>query len=79
MQEVYIPAPEEGKSLKEVPIWQKYALTIPEASIYFHIGENKLRNIINENKNARFILWIGSRALIKRTEFEKFLDSQNAV
>ena len=28
----------------DVPIWEKYTLTIEEASKYFRIGENKLRN-----------------------------------
>lgn len=79
MQEIDVLEPTMGKKQREIPIWQKYALTLPEASAYFHIGTNKLYNIVNENKAARFVLWIGSRALIKRTEFEKFLDNQNTV
>ena len=31
--------------VKEVPIWEKYALTICEAALYFRIGETKLRQI----------------------------------
>lgn len=79
MQEVHIAEPTENENLGEIPLWQKYALTIPEASIYFHIGRNKLHNLIRENRNARFLLWVGCRALIKRNEFEKFLDTQNAI
>lgn len=79
MQEIHNAEPTEHEDLKEIPPWQKYALTIPEASIYFHIGINKLHKLINENKNARFLLWVGCRALIKRNEFEKFLDTQNAI
>ena len=30
-------------NLTDVPIWEKYTLTIEEASKYFRIGENKLR------------------------------------
>ena len=30
-------------SNNDVPIWEKYTLTIEEASKYFRIGENKLR------------------------------------
>ena len=33
----------------EIPIWRKYTLTVEEAAAYFRIGENKLRNLINEN------------------------------
>ena len=28
---------------KEVPIWEKYMLTVEEASKYFGIGEKKIR------------------------------------
>ena len=28
----------------EIPVWEKYTLTIEEASKYFRIGENKLRS-----------------------------------
>ena len=31
-----------------VPVWEKYMLTIEEASKYFGIGENKLRRIVDE-------------------------------
>ena len=33
----------------DVPIWEKYMLTIEEASKYFRIGENKLRKLADEN------------------------------
>ena len=29
-------------NITDVPIWEKYTLTIEEASKYFRIGENKL-------------------------------------
>lgn len=32
-------------NINDVPIWEKYTLTIEEASKYFHIGENKLRKL----------------------------------
>ena len=32
----------------DVPIWEKYTLTIEEASKYFRIGENKLRKLAEE-------------------------------
>ncbi len=32
-------------SNNDVPIWEKYTLTIEEASKYFRIGENKLRRL----------------------------------
>ena len=32
----------------DVPIWEKYTLTIEEASRYFRVGENKLRRLAEE-------------------------------
>ena len=29
----------------DIPVWEKYTLTIEEASKYFRIGENKLRRL----------------------------------
>ena len=57
-----------------IPIWEKYTLTVDEAAANFRIGENKLRKLINENTNADFILWNGSRPQIKRCLFEKYID-----
>ena len=33
----------------DVPIWEKYTLTIEEAAKYFRIGESKLRKLAEEN------------------------------
>ena len=30
----------------DIPIWERYTLTIEEASKYFRIGENKLRRLV---------------------------------
>ena len=45
----------------EIPIWRKYTLSVQEASKYFHIGDKKLRKLIDENPGADFILWNGTR------------------
>ena len=47
----------------QIPVWEKYTLSIEEAAEYFRIGENKLRNIINKDKFAEFILWNGMWSL----------------
>lgn len=39
-----------------IPVWKKYTLSIEEAAAYFRIGEHKLRNLINENKNADYLV-----------------------
>lgn len=63
----------------EIPIWEKYTLTIEEAAAYFRIGENKLRRLINENKDAEYIMWNGNRPQIKRAKFEKMIDTANTI
>jgi len=63
----------------EIPIWEKYTLTIREAAEYFHIGEKKMRQIVDENYNANFILMVGNRAMIKRKLFEQYIDVATTV
>lgn len=57
-----------------VPIWHKYTLTVGEAAEYFRIGENKLRRIIDEDKDADYLLWNGNRAQFKRIKFENYIN-----
>lgn len=63
----------------QVPIWEKYTLTVEEAAAYFRIGENKLRHLVNEHPDAEYILWNGNRPQIKRIMFGKMIDSINAI
>lgn len=63
----------------DIPIWERYTLTIEEASKYFRIGENKLRRLAEENKNANWLIMNGNRIQIKRKQFEKIIDTLDAV
>ena len=63
----------------EIPFWEKYVLSLEEASLYFHIGINRLRSLVSEHKNADWILWINTHANIKRKKFEQYIDSLNAL
>ncbi len=67
------------KELIEIPLWQKYTLTVEEASLYFRIGQAKLRRLINENEDADFILWNGNRPQIKRKQIEEIIDKLNVI
>ena len=49
----------------DIPVWEKYTLTIEEASKYFRIGENKLRRLAEENKDAGWFIMNGNRIQIK--------------
>ena len=63
----------------DIPIWERYTLTIEEASQYFRIGENKLRRLAEENKNANWLIMNGNRIQIKRKQFEKIIDTLDAI
>lgn len=63
----------------DIPIWERYTLTIEEASKYFRIGENKLRRLAEENKNANWLIMSGNRIQIKRKQFEKIIDTLDAI
>ena len=62
-----------------IPVWERYMLTITEASNYYHIGENKLRMIAEEHIKEDFIIMNGNRILFKRQKFEEFLDRATVV
>ena len=55
---------------KTVNIENKFLLTFTEASQYFNIGENKLRNMASLEQNPD---WNGYRRLIKRVRLEEIL------
>ena len=62
-----------------VPISEKYSLTIEESAAYFRIGENKLRRFVEENPNAKWVFMNGNRIQIKRKQFEKMLDEISTI
>ena len=61
-----------------VPIWEKANLSMEEAAAYFGIGINKLREMTNED-NCPFVPWNGSKRMIKRKAFEKFLEAAYSI
>lgn len=67
------------KNYFDIPVWRRYTLTIEEAAGYYHIGEGKLRMLIDQNPHEDFYVMNGNRALIKREKFERYLDQATAV
>ena len=66
-------------SYPDVPIWEKYTLTIEKAAKYFRIGEKKLRKLAEENPDANWLIMNGNRIQIKRRQFEKVIDSLDVI
>lgn len=58
---------------KLVPIWKKTLLTLEEAGAYTGIGQGKLREMTNA-ADCDFVVWIGSRRMLKRKQLEAYLD-----
>lgn len=66
------------KSVPPIPLCEKWLLTIPEASIYFGVGQNRLANLASQD-GCKFVVFVGNTKRIKRKKFEEFLDEQYAI
>ena len=62
----------------KIPITQKETLTIREAAAYTNIGMNKIASMLR-TPNCPFVLYVGTKRLVKRKEFEKFLANQLVI
>lgn len=68
----------EEHSKSKVPIWEKATMTLEEAAAYSSIGVHKLRAITN-NHDCPFVLWNGTRRLIKRKLFDQYLERSRVL
>ena len=63
----------------EVPLWHRYALTLTEADAFFGIGERKLQQIAEENKDSGIVNYNGVKLLYKREKLSEWLDETNTI
>lgn len=61
-----------------VPLWQKSNLTLDEAAVYSGIGKNRIRQL-SDDENCEFVLWVGTKRLIKRKQFDEFISKQYSI
>ena len=59
-------------SIGKVPIRLKMTLTAKEAAEYSNIGINKIDSMLR-SPNCPFVLFVGSKKLVKRKEFEQYI------
>lgn len=52
--------------MKEVPIWEKSNLTLEEAAAYLRT--------LTDNEHCQFVLWVGSKRLIKRRKLDEYTE-----
>lgn len=64
--------------MKEIPVNEKYTLSIKEAAAYFGIGIKKMRRLA-EDHTSSFAVLSGNRYLIIRTKFEEFLQETSTI
>ena len=62
----------------EVPIQEKLLLTIKEAALYSNIGIDRIDAMLRE-EGCPFVLFVGSRKLVKRREFENYISERFVV
>ena len=61
--------------IEKVPIHLKVKLTIREAAEYSNIGINKIDSMLR-SPNCPFVLFVGTKKLVKRKEFEQFISGK---
>ena len=59
-------------SINQVPIHLKMTLTAKEAAEYSNIGINKIDSMLR-SPNCPFVLFVGSKKMVKRKEFEQYI------
>lgn len=62
----------------KVPIWKKTNLTVDEASAYSGIGTKKLRKM-TESEDCPYVLWNGTKRLIKREQLDEYLENLSSI
>lgn len=63
---------------EKVPIHQKMTLTIKEAAEYSNIGINKIDQMLRA-PNCPFVLYVGTKKLVKRREFEEYIHERLVI
>lgn len=61
-----------------VPIWEKANLTLPEAAALYNIGINRLREL-SDDDHCPFVLFVGNKRLIKRKQFEQYIENAFSI
>ena len=64
--------------MSRVPLWKKMNLTVEEAAEYSGIGVSKIKEISNQ-KNCPFVLWNGTKRLIKRKKLDEYTETAYSI
>lgn len=61
-----------------LPIDRKMLLSIREAAEYSNIGINKIDEML-KRPNCPFVLFVGTKKLVKRKAFEEYIEGRVAI
>lgn len=65
-------------TIGKVPIHLKMTLTTKEAAEYSNIGINKIDSML-QSPNCPFVLFVGTKKLVKRKEFEQYISQRLVI
>ena len=68
----------QNQQVTSLPIDRKRLLSIREAAEYSNIGINKIDELLKQ-PNCPFVLYVGTKKLVKRRAFEEFIEGRVAI
>ena len=68
----------QNQQVTSLPIGRKMLLSIREAAEYSNIGINKIDELLKQ-PNCPFVLYVGTKKLVKRRAFEEFIEGRVAI
>ena len=68
----------QNQQVTSLPIDRKTLLSIREAAEYSNIGINKIDELLKQ-PNCPFVLYVGTKKLVKRRAFEEFIEGRVAI
>ena len=68
----------QNQQVTSLPIDRKMLLSIREAAEYSKIGINKIDELLKQ-PNCPFVLYVGTKKLVKRRAFEEFIEGRVAI
>ena len=68
----------QNQQVTSLPIDRKMLLSIREAAEYSNIGINKIDELLKQ-PNCPFVLYGGTKKLVKRRAFEEYIEGRVAI
>ena len=77
-KELFLPMGNQEQQAMLLPIDRKMLLSIREAAEYSNIGINKIDELLKQ-PNCPFVLFVGTKKLVKRKAFEAYIEGKVAI